>query len=106
MATGIMVSVKSNHPRFYLVSILLFLFGGIILAILGFTGVAGGTGGGVLGIALYAAGVVLLLEFFATRRSAAFAVPQAKEGVAAGHSCAEVDRNLSGLSPGPRGLIR
>jgi hypothetical protein len=70
MASGILVTVKSNHPIVYLIGIILFLTLGVVLAILGFTGVipgGGGTGAGVVGIVLAVGALILLIEYLVTR---------------------------------------
>jgi hypothetical protein len=68
MAGGILVTVKTNNPIAYLVGIIAFLIGGIVLAVLGFTGVMpGGAGTGVIGIVLVGGALGLLIEYIATR---------------------------------------
>ena len=68
MAGGVFfVTFKTNQPTLYLIGILLFLALGIVLAVLGFTGVAGGTGLGVMGIVLAVGAIILLIEYFATK---------------------------------------
>jgi hypothetical protein len=68
MAGGILVTVKTNNPVAYLIGIIAFLIGGIVLAILAFSSVIpGGAGSGVFGILIAVASVVLLIEYIATR---------------------------------------
>ncbi len=61
------VTFKTSQPTLYLIGIFLFLALGIVLAGLGFGGVAGGPGLGVMGIILTVGAVVLLIEYFATK---------------------------------------
>jgi len=69
MAGGILVTVKTNNPVAYLIGILAFLVGGIVLAILAFSqAIPGGSGLGTIGILLAVGAVVLLIEYIATRR--------------------------------------
>jgi uncharacterized membrane protein YtjA (UPF0391 family) len=68
MAGGVFfVNFKSNQPTVYLIGILLFLVLGIVLAGLGFGGVAGGSGLGIMGIVLAVGAIILLIEYFATK---------------------------------------
>jgi hypothetical protein len=68
MPGGLFVTVKTNAPAAYLVGIILFLIGGIVLAGLAFSGtIPGGAVTGIFGIIVALAAVVLLIEFFATR---------------------------------------
>jgi hypothetical protein len=67
MSGGILVSFKSSQPTVYLIGIFLFLALGIVLAGLGFGGVAGGTGLGIMGIVIAVGAVVLLIEYLATK---------------------------------------
>src|SRR5882672_164427 len=64
MAGGILVTVKTNNPVAYLIGILAFLVGGIVLAILAFSqAIPGGSGLGTIGILLAVGAVVLLIEY-------------------------------------------
>lgn len=68
MAGGILVTVKTNNPVIYLIGIIAFLLGGIVVAILAFSHtIPGGTATGVFGILFAVAALVLLIEYFATR---------------------------------------
>jgi uncharacterized membrane protein YtjA (UPF0391 family) len=67
MPGGILVSVKTNAPVAYLFGIALFLVLGIVLAILGFAGIAGGSGAGIAGVVLAIGAAILLVEYLATR---------------------------------------
>ncbi len=68
MAGGVFfVNFKSSQPTVYLVGIFFFIALGIVLAGLGFGGVAGGTGLGIMGIVLTVGAIVLLIEYFATK---------------------------------------
>jgi hypothetical protein len=68
MAGGVFfVSLKTNQPTLYLIGILLFMALGIALTILGFTGVAGGPGLGIMGIVFIVGTLILLIEYFATK---------------------------------------
>jgi len=66
MATGILVTWKTNKPGLYLFGIVLFLVLGIVLAIAGFAG-AGGAAAGIAGVVLALGATALLIEFLATR---------------------------------------
>lgn len=68
MASGVFfVDFKTNNPTLYLIGILLFLALGVVAAILGFAGVAGGPGLGVVGAVVALGAVVLLIEYLATK---------------------------------------
>jgi hypothetical protein len=67
MPTGILVSVKTSNPGAYLSGIILFLLLGIVLAIVGFSGVAGGPGTGIVGVVLAVGAGALLVEYLGTR---------------------------------------
>lgn len=68
MAGGVFfVNFKSSQPTVYLVGIFFFIALGIVLAGLGFGGVAGGSGLGIMGIVLTVGAIVLLIEYFATK---------------------------------------
>jgi hypothetical protein len=65
MATGIMVTVKTNNPTLYLIGIILFILLGVGIAIAGFT--HGSVPTGVAGIVLGVGAVILLVEYLVTR---------------------------------------
>jgi hypothetical protein len=65
MARGIMVTIKTNHPTVYLIGIIILILLGVGLAIGGF--VQGSVPTGVAGIILGVFGIILLVEYFATR---------------------------------------
>jgi uncharacterized membrane protein YtjA (UPF0391 family) len=67
MAVTFLVNFKTNHPTLYLIGILFFLAIGIVLAGLGFGGVAGGIGLGITGVVLALFMIILLIEYFATK---------------------------------------
>ncbi len=68
MAGGVFfVSFKTNQPTLYLIGIILFIALGVVLAGLGFGGVAGGSGLGIMGIVLAVGAITLLIEYFATK---------------------------------------
>ena len=68
MAGGVFfVSFKTNQPTVYLIGIFLFIALGVVLAGLGFGGVAGGSGLGIMGIVLAVGAIILLIEYFATK---------------------------------------
>jgi len=68
MAGGVFfVSFKTNQPTLYLIGIILFIALGVVLAGLGFGGVAGGSGLGIMGIVLALGAIILLIEYFATK---------------------------------------
>jgi len=68
MAGGVFfVSFKTNQPTLYLIGIILFIALGVVLAGLGFGGVAGGSGLGIMGIVLAIGAIILLIEYFATK---------------------------------------
>jgi hypothetical protein len=68
MAGGVFfVSAKTNQPTLYLIGIFFFIALGIVLAGLGFGGVGGGPGLGIMGIVLAVGAIVLLIEYFATK---------------------------------------
>jgi uncharacterized membrane protein YtjA (UPF0391 family) len=68
MAGGVFfVNFKTNNPTLYLIGILFFLALGIVAAILGFAGVAGGPGLGIAGVVIAVGSIVLLIEFLATK---------------------------------------
>jgi uncharacterized membrane protein YtjA (UPF0391 family) len=67
MASGILVQWKTNNPRAYLSGIVLFMVLGLVLAIAGFAGSAGGTKTGIAGIVLALGAAILLVEFLTTR---------------------------------------
>ncbi len=68
MAGGVFfVSFKTNQPTLYLIGIILFIALGVVLAGLGFGGVAGGSGLGIMGIVLAVGAIILLIEYFATK---------------------------------------
>lgn len=62
------VTFKTNQPTLYLIGIIIFLVLGLVLAGLGFGGVApGGAGLGFIGVVLALGAIVLLIEYFATK---------------------------------------
>jgi uncharacterized membrane protein YtjA (UPF0391 family) len=68
MAGGVFfVNFKSSQPTVYLVGIFFFIALGLVLAGLGFGGVAGGSGLGIMGIVVTVGAIVLLIEYFATK---------------------------------------
>jgi hypothetical protein len=68
MAGGVFfVNFKTSHPTLYLIGILFCLVLGIVAAILGFAGVVGGPGLGIVGVILTVVGVVFLIEFLGTK---------------------------------------
>lgn len=68
MAGGVFfVSFKTNQPTLYLIGIILFIALGVVLAGLGFGGVAGGSGLGIMGVVLAVGAIILLIEYFATK---------------------------------------
>ena len=67
MAGGVFfVNFKSDQPAVYLVGVSSFLVVGVFLAILGFAGIAGGVGLGIIGAVLGVGASVLLVEYFAS----------------------------------------
>jgi len=68
MAGGVFfLNFKTSNPTLYLIGILFFIVLGIVAAVLGFAGVMGGSGLGIVGLILTLAGGILLIEFLSTR---------------------------------------
>ena len=65
MPSGLMVSVKTDHPKLYLAGIILVLLVGIVCAIAGFA--SGNSGLGIFGIILAVVAAIFLVEDLATQ---------------------------------------
>jgi len=65
MPRGMMVSVKTDHPKLYLAGIILVLLVGVVLTIVGFA--TGNTGLGIFGIILAVVAAIFLVEDLATQ---------------------------------------